>query len=225
MATNYIPPRDADFALWSANFAALITATPTAYGLIPADATAINAANTPWQTAYATATNPSTRTTPAVAAKDAARATCEFVLRPYAQRINADAAVTDDQRADLGLTIRKTVPTPIPAPSTMPVLSLISATHLAATFAFRDSTTPTSKAKPYGVVALQVVQSIGTTAATDPSQCEFLAQFGKSPFPVAYDGADVGKVVTMFGRWVTQSGPAGIPQVGPWSTRLVTSVL
>lgn len=224
-SVDYIPARDADFAAWLLNFSTLITATPTAYGLTAPDATAIAAQNTIWQAALTVATDPSTRTPPAVAAKDAARVTAVAVVRPYAQRVKANPSVTNEQRSDLGLTIDSFPPTPIPQPTTAPVMVLISATPLVHQLRYYDSTTPTTKAKPYGVIGLEVRRAIGIAPAVDPSAAPYLGQWGKSPNLSVFSPGDPGKIATYFARWVTRSGPGGVQQSGPWSTPLSVTVI
>lgn len=225
MPTSYMPNRDADLSAWMLNFATLIAVDPTDYGLVAGDATAITAAQAAFTAALATATDPSTRTAATIAAKDAARAAAETTLRAYAQRIKANPAVTNEQRVDLGLTVDAFPPTPVPPPATAPALLLVNATPLAARLNFRDSATPLLKRKPAGVIGLELFRSIGTVAAVDPTQADYIATITKTPFSVSYDAGDVGKVATYFGRWVTRSGPAGVAQTGPWSAPLVVSVI
>lgn len=225
MAADYIPAKDADFDAWLTNFSALITATPTAYGLTAPDAVIIAAQKTAFAAALATATDPSTRTAPAVAAKDAARALAVATVRPYAINVKLNASVTNSQRSDLGLTINSFPPTPIPAPVTAPALVLVQATPLSHQLRFYDVTTPTSKAKPYGVIGLEVRRAIGTSPAVDPDSAAYLTTWGKSPNLSTFSSGDVGKVATYFGRWVTRSGPGGRQQTGPWSTALAVTVI
>lgn len=225
MPAGYIPAPDAQFSLWIANFAILIAATPTAYGLVAGDATAITAANTAFQTAYTLATDPATRTAPTVAAKDAARASAEFVVRPYAMQINMNAGVDNEQRADLGLTIRKTVPTPIPAPTSQPGLALVAATPGVLTVRFFDVATPTSKAKPFGSIGVELHVAVGTVPAVSPEAARFYGTLTKSPARVEFDPEDAGKIATLYARFVTRSGPGGVSQVGPWSSQLVSVVI
>lgn len=52
------PDKDQDLDAWSQNFDTKITATPTAYGLVAADATAFHALATDYATRLTTATNP-----------------------------------------------------------------------------------------------------------------------------------------------------------------------
>lgn len=225
MAGSYIPAADAPFDSWADNFATLLTADPTVYGETVGTAAVVQAAYDAWEAAYALATNPATRTSPTIADKDAARVSLEASIRPVAQRINANAAVTNMQREDLGITVRKVGRTPVPPPSTAPTLALVSAIPNQQRLSIRDEATPTSKAKPFGAIGVQLFRSIGEVAATDPSQCSLLGITTKTPVEVANMTADAGKVVTYFARWTTRSGPGGISQVGPWSSPLNAIVM
>lgn len=225
MATNYIPAQDGPCSLWASNFAAVVNTDPTAVGLTSGDATTINTVTAQFFTDYNVTQNPDLRTPTAIAAKDASKVAMLATVRPYAQFINGRAATTDAQRSALGITIRKTVPTPVPAPTSAPTLSLVSALHGVATLGYRDPMTPTSKAKPFGAIGVQLYKSVGTVAATDPAQAAFDSQVTKSPCVLTFDGGDAGKVCTVFARYVTRGGPAGVAQSGPWSASLVFNVV
>lgn len=222
---SYIPQSDADFNNWIVNFAAQLTADPTAVGETAATAAVMQADADAWEVAYQAATDPATRTAPTVAAKDNARFSAEQTSRPIAIRIRNNAAVTDAQRSDYGLTIPKTVPTPIPAPTSFPILGLRKATPGAQQLQYQDSDLGTGKAKPFGAVGIEIFRSVGTVAATDPAQATYYATATKSPFTTSFAAEDKGKICTYFGRWVTRSGPAGIAQAGPWSAPLDVHVI
>lgn len=220
MTPPYIPAADAGFRNWLVNFAALITAAPATFGLVAADAVTIQAQADAFDAAYTLATDPATRTAPTVAAKDAARRDAEAVVRPYAMQINANDAVTDQSRADLGLTIRKTVPTPIPAPASAPALALRALGVGTATLGYSDTAAPNGKAKPDGVTGVDIVTAAGVAPAVDPTAGNLYGIVTKSPFRVNFGAADNGKVCTVFARFRTRSGPAGVAQTGPWSAPL-----
>lgn len=224
MATPYIPPRDADFAAWLLNFATLIAASPTAYGLIASDATAISAQNTDFQAAYTSATNPTTRTSATVAAKDVARLNAQAVVRPYAMRVRNNTTVSDALKVGLGLTIPSTVPTPVPPPSTAPEIGLRQAIVGQMTLTYKEPGFA-GKAKPYGVIGAEFARAIGTVPAVDPTQATVWGTATKSPFAMAFAPADAGKTVTLFARWITRSGPGGVAQRGPWSAPLVLTAM
>jgi len=224
MATNYIPSSDTVFALWLANFASLITTDPTAYGLVIGDATNIQAQADAFAVAFAASSNPATRTAPTVAAKDQARAAAEFVVRPYAMTVNANPAVSDMQRADLGLTIRKLVPTPVPTPTTAPALTLVMATPGVLHLDYRDSATPDSKKKPYGTIGVELYAAVGLVPAVAPAAADYRLLATKSPVLVPFDAADAGKLATFYARFITSGGSNGVSSRGPWSAQLVAVV-
>ena len=143
---SYIPPKDADFDNWLQNFTALLTAAPTDYGLVAGDAVVCAAQYTAWHPAYLAATNPSTRTSATVAAKDGARVTAVATIRPYAQSISRNMAVSDLLKIGIGVNLPNNVPVPIPPVSTAPALILQSAAPQQHIIQYRDSTTPLSKA-------------------------------------------------------------------------------
>lgn len=219
----YIPARDTDFNSWLDNFQTLIAASPASYGLVVGDATAITAQWTAWDTAYQLLLNPATNTSPNVAAKDAARANAEAVVRPYAQRIRSNASVSDALKVGLGLNLQPATLTPIPAPTSQPVAGLRASTAGQAVITYHDSVL-TGKAKPYGAKGVDVHVAYGTAPVSDPADANYKETFTKSPATVTWPGSERGKIATLFFRYRTQSGPAGASQFGPWSDPLSLTV-
>lgn len=226
MATPpYIPASDSGFDAWLANFSTLITAAPTTYGLVAGDATAIAAQQTAWAAAYALVVNPATKTAVTVAAKDAARATAESVVRPYAVQISQNPGVTNGDKTAVGVTVKKTIPTPVPPPTTTPTLSLVQGSPLSHQLAYRDTSTPTSKSKPAGAIQIQLNRAVGVAFTVDPDAAAFYAMWTKSPNVSTFDSTQVGMKCTYFARWVTRGGPGGASQFGPWSAPLQLMVM
>lgn len=222
---DYIPSTDSGFNDWLTNFSTLITADPTAYGLTAGNALDIAAEQTAYNAAYVAATDPGTRTTPTIAAKDSAKADALAVVRPYAIQINNNAAVTNMQRADLGITVRKVTKTPVPAPTSTPALELISATPLIHSLRYSDVEFPTGKAKPAGSIGVQIYASIGATPSTDPAEASYVGTYTKSPLMIPQLNENVGLMANYFARYCTRSGPAGVAQVGPWSSLLSATII
>jgi hypothetical protein len=222
---SYIPAPDSLFDLWLLNFSTLLTASPATYGLLAGDAVAVAAVQGTFAAAYALAITPGTRTSATIADKDAERAAAEAVVRPLAVRIILNPAVLNIDRVTIGVTVPSTVPTPIPAPTTNPTLILQSAAALVHTLQYRDSAAPLVKAKPFGVVTLELYAQVGTTAGIDPDAASYINGYNKTPFQVNWPGAQRGKHATYWARWATRSGPAGVPQRGPWSDALDLIIL
>lgn len=209
----YIPARDADLDLWLANFDTLLTASPSTYGLTPADAANVAGPVAAWAAAYALCTSPSTKTAQAVADKDTAKTVVLGVVRPYAQQISLNAGVLTADKIAIGVNPRTSTPTPITEPTTNPVLTIDSAPNLAVILRYRDSVaSPSVKSKPYGVTAVLVFVSVSATPISDPEALMYNQSTSKSPFQVSFTADDVGKQAYMAARYTTQKG-----LLGPWS--------
>ena len=216
---SYIPTREADLDGWLNNFQTLIAATPANYGLVAADATAITNAYTSWHSAYQTATNPTTRTQATITAKNEQKANVLSVVRGYAATIRANRAVSDQLKIGLGLHVPDTQPTPVPAPSTKPVLAIAGMSQGTQVVRATDELTPNSRARPVGSAGMLVYRHVGTSAINDPAQATFQTFIGKTTVNSTFAPADNGKVVTYFARWTNAKG-----QTGPWSQGVSGSI-
>lgn len=208
----YIPPRDTEFAAWLDNFSTLITASPATYGLIAADAVVIAAQNTAFGAALTAATGMGTRSPVTVAAKNVAKINALAIVRPYAQQVSLNAGVIVDDKIALGVNPRTNTPTPIPAPTQAPILSIVGATPLQHTLRFAPTDSPTSRGKPFGAMTMQLFALASATAVTDQAALAFVAQITKNPVAVDWDAGDTGKQAYYAARFVTRAG-----LVGPWS--------
>lgn len=219
MASPYIPVRDADLNNWASNFSTSITASPGTYGLITADAVAIAASYTAWFAAYALAINPPTRTPVTVADKDAAKIGMLAIMRPYAQQVANNAGVDVSDKIALGVNPRTNTPTPIAAPTSVPILSLIAATYLQHTLRYRDEGAPsTSRAKPVNVIQIQIFGAASATVLSDPTALPLLTTATKVPVVVTWDSGARGKPAYYTSRWINRNG-----LVGPFAD--ITSII
>lgn len=220
-AVDFIPAKDADLDAWAVNFSTRITATPTAFGLTAGQATTFGALRAAFTAALLAATDPSTRTSVTVAAKDTARANVVTNARLLAALVQAFPSITPSQLSDLGLTVRNTTPTPVPAPTTQPVLSVIGNAGQTITFNYHDSTTPLARAKPYGVIGVQLQYKLGVTPPTGWGDGVFVGTFGRAPYRVTMPPASVGSVVHFVARYVTRRGLTG--PISPTVTTVVAA--
>jgi hypothetical protein len=212
MAASYIPSKDADLDVWLNNFKTLIAASPTTYGLVTADGTAITNAYNSSHTAYLAAVNPTTRTTATVATKNAQKSIVLTLVRGYAATIRANAAVSDALKMGLGLHVRDTTPTPVPAPSTYPMISVVGMGVGAQSLRASDQLTPSKRSKPTGAAGLLIFRAVAAAPITDPADCTFLAFAGRTELTSSFAPADNGKTATYFARWTNSKG-----EMGPWS--------
>ncbi len=213
MSTDYIPGADAEFDAWENNFLTYATANAVALGLDPLlDIPPLIAAQTTWDTDYAANTSAQAAAQSARQAKDAARAAYEALIRPTVARLQASAEVDDAERAALGITVPDRIPTPAEIPATRPVASVDSSQRLQHTVSFSDEATPTRKAKPKGVMGVELWVKIGDPPPVGPSQLSFLAVDTRTPYVATYPGAVANEVAHYMLRWVNTRG-----EKGPWS--------
>ncbi len=196
MSTDFIPSRDAD-GIRSMGSELQDVDFGVAHQLrlaVAGDATVISASYGAWHAAYLAATTLGTRTHVTIAAKDAQKILTVDVVRTYSTTIRANTGVGDSLKVGLGLNLHDTIPTPVPPPSTYPVLRLSISSPLTQDVLATDSLTPTRRAKPHGAAGLLVFRAIGTTAATDPETVPFLAFVTKSEITASFASADDGKI-------------------------------
>lgn len=213
MSRDYLPSNDAVLLSWSANFSAKITATPTAYGLVAAQATAYAALDTAFASALATATDPSTRTKATIAAKNTAKSPLKASARDLVKIIQAFPSLTNEQRIDLGITVRNN-PSPINPPEDPPVLEVVSALGRILKVKLH-SIDSSRRGKPAGVAGASLFSFVGSAPPADISMWTFEGSISKTTFDVEFaPTVAAGAQVWLTAFWYSpraQSGPACTP--------------
>jgi hypothetical protein len=214
MGKNFYNGTDAEVLAGSAGFSAKITATPTAYGLVAAQATSYAAVDAIYADAYATANDPVSRTKGNIAVKNAAKASLIGMASDLAKIINGTATVTDGQKLDLGLNVRAQ-PVPNPPPVFRPTVDLVSVVGRLVKVHIHDSESPSKRGKPALVLGAYVYSYVGATYPTDPSQWQFEGSSTKNTFDVLFpDSVAVGAQVWICATWInrkTETGPLSMP--------------
>jgi hypothetical protein len=214
MSKSFFLGTDAELYNGSNAFGTKITATPTAYGLIAAQATAYAALNTLYATSYLAAIDPVTRTKAKVAAKNQAKVNLKVMASDLAKIISGTPTVTNQQKIELGLSVRA-VPQPIPAPSARPGIDLISVVTRTVKVHIHDSASSTKRGKPAGVLGANVYSYVGTAFPTDPTAWAFEGATTKNTFDVVFPGTvATGAQVWICATWYNrkaQTGPVSLP--------------
>jgi hypothetical protein len=216
---GFIPAKDADLDNFAAAFSAAINTAYASYGLSSGQKTAYQTLATAYHTALLAATNPATRTAATVATKDSARSDLVTNLRQLAGIAQRYPSITPTLLAAAGLPVHNTVPTPVAAPTTVPILSMLSALGSMLTFDFADETTPSSKYKPFGAIGLQAVGTFGTSPPASPEVCPTLQTTGRWPLTIDAGVDNAAKHFYIYARWITRTG-----KTGPWSA-MVTGIV
>jgi len=230
MATiPYIPTTDSGLDAWALNFSTLITANPSTYGLVPLDAAAIAVAQADYAAAYLlggsagsppTPVNPSTFTSVTVAAKNSAKIAMTVLARTYASQIRLNPGVLNADKTALGLNLPNNSPSPIPAPGTFPVLTIVAIAQGLMQLRYADNLTPSSRKKPDGALQMELWRGIDPAPIVTPAACTLVALVTKQPYVSVFtDPADAGDKATFFARWVTRRGLAG-----PWSAPVSATI-
>jgi hypothetical protein len=213
MARSFYLGTDAELYAGSQAFSTKISASPTSFGLVAAQATSYASLNAAWGTAYLLAVDPETRTKGAIAAKNQARANLRKMASDLAKIIDGTATVTDAQRLDLGLNVRAT-PAPIPAPSQAPNLDVAGRSGTTVTIKLHDGSA-SRRRKPAGVQGAAVFSHVGATPPADLANWKFEGNTTRTKVDVQFDAALApGTLVWLCAFWFNpraQSGPGCTP--------------
>jgi hypothetical protein len=220
MSTPFPPSREAQLVTWSLNFKTKITATPTAFGLTAAQATAYGAKHDAFVTAYNVAQADATRSPMNVATKNDAKAALVANIRLLGGIVQRFPATTNPVRLDLGLPQRDFEPTPVPAPANAPRVVVKSVSGRTLRLRLIDIENPTKRGKPAGVIGASVFSHVGESAPADLASWKFEGNTGRTTIDVAFP-SDVanGATVWITAFWFNPSKASG-PACDPVSANL-----
>ena len=219
MANDYIPRGDADFNAWQANFVTYANANLANLGLVLPDLLSILSAQAAWTPSLTAHVAAQANAQSARATKDGNRTTLETLIRALVRRLQASPSVSDAEREALGITVPDSGAAAVAIPSTRPICQIDTSQRLRHTIDFTDESTPTRKAKPAGVMGVEIWVKIGATPPVDPSELTFLAVDTRTPYTTDFDGADGGKQAHYMLRWVNTRG-----ETGPWSETATATI-
>lgn len=210
-----IPTKDNDLANWSTNFSTRISAGAVSFGLTTALATSYATLHAAFLAAHAAAIVPGTRSASLVAAKNSAKLALLTNARDLYQIVQGTPSVTNAQREDLGITVRKVEPTPTPPPSAAPALNILSVSGWTVSIRLRDAVDAARRGRPLGVSGASVFSYVGPTPPGDIASWTFQGNTGKTKTVVAFDDTvAAGSRVWLTAFWFNgrkQSGAACAP--------------
>jgi len=220
MAGDYLPGSDTEFLAWVDNFVAYVDAHPIELGVGPPIMAPIHAAQTDFQTKLPENVTAQLTAQSARQAKDDSRDALESLIRQLVRQLQASDDVDDAERAALGITVPDRIRTTEAGETmTRPVGMVDTSQRLRHEIRFVDEATPTSRAKPEGVMGCEIWVKVGDPAPVDPSELSFLATDTASPYVAEYDGANGGKTAHYMLRWIKTGG-----ERGPWSETISATI-
>ncbi len=217
MAGDYIPDGDARFDAWQSNFVTYVNDHLADLGLVAADVAGLNGSAASWTGDYPAHGAAQSAARAATEAKQRARSQLKAMIRPLVRRLQAESQVDDGERAAMGITVPDRVATPTGPPVTRPLVRVDSGQRLRHTIHFADEATPTRRAKPSGVMGVEIWVKVApfggsSTPPTDPSELKFLSIDTRTPHTAEFSGEDGGQTAHYMLRWVATTG-----EKGPWS--------
>ena len=212
---HYMPRPDGDFAAWANHYYEAVSKFYESQGFDQDLLAALKKALETWNAQYPAHVAAQQRAEGARQAKDAARAALEKEVRPVTNFVQGYPKTTNADRAEMGITVRDTSPTPAPAPSSRPLALVESGQRLTHQLRLVDESTPTRRARPAGVLGAEVwVKLVDADAPTptDPAALTFLTMTTKPSFRAEFKAGEGGKTAVYMARWVNTRG-----EKGPWS--------
>jgi len=211
---GYMPQTDAGFQAWLFNFSSLIQQDWSRYSLTEADSLVISGHYAAYNPLYQQCQQPSVRTTSLLQQKDAVKASAMASCRVYAQIVKNSQGVDAQDKAALGLHVNDVTPSPIPAPSSAPLLNIVAAFSGQHEIRYADENTPSSRKKPAGVTQLELYVHVGAQPTVNWEDATFVGVYTKNPIQYTFTPAQAGQVATYFARWRTTRGLAGPMSLG-----------
>ena len=120
----------------------------------------------------------------------------------------------------MGLTVPDAKRTAVAIPESFPVGTIDFSVRLQHKVEFKDINTPRSKAKPRGMHGCEIWMKLGDPEPKEASELDFVATSTRTPYKVEFTGADVGKTVHYWLRWINKKG-----KPGPWSSPINAMVV
>lgn len=215
--SSYLPTREADLLIWAANLNARLAADSLRYGVSLTMQTDYAALFSAFSAAYTAANEDITRTPVTIQVKNTAKQNLldgSNGIREIVDFVQGNPATTDEMRQELQITVPDPTNTPVPVPSTAPVIQIVRASGTYVTINLRNAETPDSRAKPFGVAAAAVLTAFGPVAPdlSDKSAWTWQGNVTR-PHEVTleFPGAPSGMTVWITSIWQNTRGETGPP--------------
>ncbi len=221
--SDYIPGSDTEFQQWVFNFATYAGEHLEDLGIEQDDITPISTAVSDFSNKMVENNTAQQAAQSARQAKDDSRDQLESLVRQFVRQLQASPDVDDTERQGLGITVRDRVRTTDTGEiDTRPIGSVDTSQRLRHEIRFTDESTPTSRARPDGVMGCEIwvkVSPAGEPAPSSPDELSFITLDTATPYIAEFDGADGGKTAHYMLRWVKTNG-----EKGPWSETVSATI-
>jgi hypothetical protein len=163
---DFFPTKDADLLPWLKNFSTALTAGAAAWDILPAEASTFATKVSAYEVVYDEAVGEN-RSRPLVIAKNRMKKQIKDSVRTIKNRyLDYNDAVTEEDRARLGLPVHDRDLTPKPAPVSVPVLEVVPRNNRQHTVTALNQKTG-KKQKPEDAHGVRFVWEIRDTVPVD----------------------------------------------------------
>ncbi len=219
MGKDFYTGTDAELYTGSNVFSTAINEAFGDYGIPEPSAIAYAALNSSFGTKYLAAINPELRTKGRVAAKNDAKKLLKAAAADLARIINGTPSVTDQQKIDLGLNVRKN-PSPNPRPIVRPGVDMVSVNGRTVSIHIHDSASSSKRGKPADTTAAWVYTFVGAEYPSDPTLWDFNGSATTGKFEIVFPNTLAGGTQV----WVCAAWINGKQEAGPTSVPITTNL-
>ena len=214
-----IPTVSTKLVPWATTFLDALTTSPANYQLDVGDLPPLTAATNAFLLAQSNVSNPATRSHALVEARNAAQQAYYDVARTFYDSIQSNVEITNENKVTAGVHVRPASPTPIPVPSTVPNIDIVSVTGSVVSLRIYDSAT-LKRGRPSGVQGANVYTYVGTTPPASIHQWMRFGQVTRTDFDVEFPSeVEPGSKVWFTAAWYNPRGQTGM-FVAPISTHV-----
>jgi hypothetical protein len=213
-----IPLKDPLLVAFGANFDQKGSLDPALYSLTVSQMASFHAAYATFVAGYnavATAREAGARSKLLTRTKDQGKADFLRVARVLYMTVQNSATVSDANREDIGVVVRKTTRTPIARPATAPGIAIVSTVANTVTLRLYDVNNPTKRAKPRGVDGAAIFSFTGAAPPSDEAAWTAQALASKAIINITFPASTPpGAKVYFTAYWFNkrkQNGPAAVP--------------
>ena len=216
---SYIPTREAQLRDFAQNLTDRLTAMGADYGVTAEQILPFVEAYNTFVARYAITSNPATKTKPAVAAKNDAKAEMVRQIRLLVSVLQGWPAMTNAKRDELRIPVRDDQPTPIDPPTEMPVLRIAGVYGSVMDLEVRRADGET-KRKPAGVRGVWLYSFVGDNPPAQLTAWQFRGGSTKHNPQIVFEPEVVpGTKVWVTALWVNPTDRPG-PACAPLSARI-----
>lgn len=218
--SRYLPDSDAGLLAWAQAFARGIHATPERYALTPEAAAGYRDEVADYQAALERATRPATRGGSTVLKKNQVKAALVASSQRLAMAVTHHPGVTDVDRYNLGLTIRRGTHTPVGVPAMPPRVGIVSTRGARVTLRLSPLGSR-GRARPAGVAGAMIDTYVGPTPPSGGEAWQYHGATTQSKHEVCFDPhLPSGTRVWVRAAWFNPTMQRG-PSSDPVSVRVI----